>query len=228
MTVRKILAGLMCAVAPLALPAPAQAQVSSGEPAHASVVRAPLVSGRYLLARLAVRAPSHASTYRRTYFKLWTSSRGCTTRNLVLIKESRVRATVGSRCVVRAGRWVSWYDGLVFTVPSRLDIDHVVPLHEAWMSGAWSWTVLKRTHYANDLGLSWSLDAVSAHSNRSKGDRDPAHWLPIRSVCAYAIHWVAIKYRWRLTIDTAERATLARLLAGSCGAIRVPLPSRGS
>ena len=123
---------------------------------------------------------------------------------------------------------MSWYDGLIFTVPSGLDIDHVVPLHEAWMSGAWSWTALKRTHYANDVGLSWSLDAVSAHANRSKGDRDPAHWLPTRSVCAYAIHWVAIKYRWRLTVDAAEKATLTRLLAGRCGAIRVALPARGA
>jgi hypothetical protein len=65
------------------------------------------------------------------------------------------------------------YDGVTTTNPSKFDIDHVVPLGEAWVSGARKWTTAKRTTYANDLGYAWSLDAVTAHSNRSKGDRDP-------------------------------------------------------
>jgi hypothetical protein len=123
---------------------------------------------------------------------------------------------------------VSWYDGVTTTSPSTFDIDHVVPLEQAWVSGGRKWTSAKRTRYANDLGFAWTLDAVTAHSNRSKGDRDPAAWLPPRNHCAYAIHWVAIKYRWGLSIDSTERTELAKILVGTCGARTVPLPRRAS
>ena len=64
----------------------------------------------------------------------------------------------------------------------------MVPLNEAWQSGAWKWTAAKRQAYANDLGYKASLIAVSASSNRSKGDREPQAWMPTRPgyQCAYA------------------------------------------
>ena len=123
---------------------------------------------------------------------------------------------------------MSWYDGVVTTNPSTFDIDHVVPLHEAWVSGARSWGDGKRERYANDLGWNLSLDAVTAHSNRSKGDRDPAGWLPTDHLCRYAHHWVKIKYRWALTIDAAEKNELTSLLSGSCGGSSLKVPSRAS
>ena len=42
----------------------------------------------------------------------------------------------------------------------------------------------------------------------------------------YAIIWVQVKYRWRMTMDTAERAKLSSILSGTCGSRTVTIPSR--
>jgi hypothetical protein len=104
--------------------------------------------------------------------------------------------------------------GRSFTNASGLDIDHLVPLEEAWASGARSWSPSQREAYANDLTEVRTLVAVSAHANRSKGDQDPAHWLPDEHRCRYVNQWVVVKLRWSLTVDKAEKAALARVAAG--------------
>ena len=68
--------------------------------------------------------------------------------------------------------------------PSDVDIDHVVALKEAWDSGARSWSSVNRKRYANDLGYSGTLVAVTDNVNASKGDRDVAQWLPSRRIAA--------------------------------------------
>ena len=141
-----------------------------------------------LLARLETAA-EHPSGYERALFVHWVDADhdGCTTRSEVLIAESRTTAQVGAQCAV-TGSWRSVYDGVITTKPSSLDIDHVVPLKEAWDSGAWEWTPSGRRRFANDLGDWRALRAVTAASNRSKGDKDPAQWLPPLTSfrCTYA------------------------------------------
>jgi hypothetical protein len=187
-------------------------------------------TGEQLLAKLSVRAESHNSTYARTRFKHWSDldGDGCKTRDQVLIAESTIQATVSTRCNVTAGRWVSWYDDTVWTDDADVDIDHVVALAEAWGSGAWDWTGAKRERFANDLAFAWSLDAVTDNLNQSKGSRDPADWLPPRHTCKYARHWVAIKYRWRLSINTAEHTALAGILDDTCGDMEITVPKRAT
>jgi hypothetical protein len=51
--------------------------------------------------------------------------------------------------------------------------------------------------------------------NQSKGDRDPAEWMPQYGKCRYLREWVAIKLRWSLKVNQAERLRLAEL-AGGC------------
>lgn len=104
------------------------------------------------------------------------------------------------------------YDQVWVTSASSLDVDHMLPLAEAWDSGAAAWSAARREAYANDQGAPNSLIAVSGSSNRAKADRDPADWLPVPADrCTYAADWVADKLRWRLTADPAERDTLSRL-----------------
>lgn len=142
---------------------------------------------------------------------------GCDTRDEVLIDESQSPAQVDPyRCQIVAGDWVSLYDGYETTDASELDIDHVVALGEAWRSGAADWRPEQRAAFANDLDDPATLVAVTAATNRSKGDRDPADWQPPNrdGWCAFAGAWVNVKVRWDLTADEAEVETLRNMLVG--------------
>ena len=150
--------------------------------------------------------------YQRTSFRHWVDADkdGCSTRNEVLLDEAFLAPEQTAPCRLTGGEWYSAYDNLYISSPGGLDIDHLVPLAEAWDSGASQWTPAEREAYANDLGDERSLIAVSARSNRSKADQDPAQWLPTFEPyrCQYLTDWVATKMRWQLAVDTAERATL--------------------
>ncbi|MFF2522460.1 HNH endonuclease family protein [Streptomyces liangshanensis] len=156
--------------------------------------------------------------YQRASFRHWIDADrdGCNTRMEVLIAESRTTPVIESGCKVISGDWYSAYDGVTVTAPGGLDVDHMVPLAEAWDSGASSWTAQRRQDYANDLGAPNSLIAVTAKTNRSKADQDPAEWLPSRDVCDYTQMWVGTKLRWGLMTDAAEQNELRRL-AETCG-----------
>ena len=159
--------------------------------------------------------------YKRDLFKHWTDddSDSCNTREEVLIQESRTPAQVDAYgCKVIAGDWFSEYDGLMHTDPAELDIDHFIPLKEAWDSGAWSWTSAQRQRFANDLSDSRSLIAVTARENRSKSDKDPSNWIPKRSaaLCTYLSDWVAVKARWNLSMDSSEWGRVKNLLTKNC------------
>lgn len=154
--------------------------------------------------------------YDRDLFNHWVDADGdgCDTRDEVLISEADDAPTVGSSCSISGGRWYSYYDGVSQTSASALDIDHMVPLAEAWDSGASSWSSAEREAYANDLGDSRSLIAVTAGENRSKGDQDIAEWLPSGDNCRYLREFVAVKVRWGLSVDSAEKSAMSSLASG--------------
>ena len=162
----------------------------------------------------------HDSGYEREYFKHWVDADGdgCDTRKEVLLAEALQMPSVGASCGLDDGYWISRYDELIEEGSgSGFDVDHLVPLKEAWESGAHDWTAEMRELYANDLAHENALIAVSASSNRSKGARDPHTWLPpdIAQHCWYAAAWIEVKAIWNLTVDSAEKATLEVILA-SC------------
>jgi hypothetical protein len=154
--------------------------------------------------------------YSRDLFRHWVDADGdgCDTRDEVLISEAEDAPTVGSGCSLSGGRWYSYYDGVYQTSASALDIDHMVPLAEAWDSGARSWSSGRRESYANDLGDSHSLVGVTAAVNRSKGDQDVAEWLPSINHCRYIKDWVTAKIRWGLSQDSSEKAALQDVASG--------------
>lgn len=181
-----------------------------------------------MLKKIPLRPEASAATYQRAYFGGWTTRGGCTTRQRVLTDESRRGSAAG--CSVRRGSWLSAYDGRRTKNPSSLDIDHLVPLGQAWVSGASRWTAGTRIRYANDLGYPGTLRAVSAWSNRSKGDRDPAQWLPPRRIhrCKYIGTWIAVKYRWQMSADRAERRVLRRYVKDCARKADVKIPRRAT
>ncbi|MEV6574858.1 HNH endonuclease family protein [Streptomyces sp. NPDC051577] len=210
-TVMRAAAAMALAVFPLSLSTPAQAR---------AVVPEVLPIG---VAVSALQVADESRTgYTRTAFKHWTAgdnpSDGCNTRAEVLISEAIAAPEVGPRCSLTGGTWSSYYDETAVDGAGGLDIDHMVPLAEAWDSGASGWTAARREAYANDQGQASSLVAVTARSNRQKADQDPAEWLPpaAGALCRYASEWTATKLRWGLAVDALEQDRLYDLAAG-CG-----------
>ncbi len=158
-------------------------------------------------------------TYNRDQFGDWVDADGdCqNTRAEVLLRQSitAVTYTDSHHCTVDSGLWVDPYLGDTVYKASELDIDHVVPLAECFRSGAWAWSDSLKKEYANSLEPGHLL-AVSASANRSKGDKDPAAWLPKNSafIQTYAKLWISVKLHWHLSMQKEEEARLENILAG--------------
>ena len=162
-------------------------------------------------------AEDKTTGYNRSAFKHWIDAdkNGCYTRAEVLIAEALVKPKIGPKCKLTGGKWLSTYDGKTITNASLLDVDHMVPLAEAWRSGAWKWSAAQRQAFANDLENSEALIAVTLSTNRSKGDKDPALWMPSIDQCTYTQNWIAIKDKYSLTVDSGEAEKLNSLIS-SC------------
>jgi Protein of unknown function (DUF1524) len=194
-------------------------------PAQAQAQAAPDVAfvAETILLRDAVEALVVADEvrdgYERTKFRHWIDidGDGCNTRAEVLLNEATTPPDTSGRCTITGGSWHSYYDDVTVTEARGLDIDHMVPLAEAWDSGAFDWTAQRRQDYANDLDEPRALVAVTARSNRSKADQDPTDWMPPHEPghCTYITDWVTVKTRWRLHVDANERNSL-RNGAGDC------------
>lgn len=152
---------------------------------------------------------------------------GCNQRDDVLLRDAlpgttRIQRQGACDHDVLAGTWTDPYTGdrLTFTdlkdqsQAQAIQIDHVVALAEAWVSGASSWSDRRRPRFANDLE---GLVASSGPVNASKGAFDPAAWRPKKAYqCSYASRWIQVKHRWGLAVDDSESRALAEML-GTCG-----------
>ena len=147
---------------------------------------------------------------RESLFGTWQDQdHDCRNTRAEILQQSSIGPAEGG-CSILAGQWYDPYTGDTVRQPRELDIDHIVPLREAWLSGAWKWTQEQRQAYANAPEI---LIAVGKHANRSKGDRDPAEWLPSNQTYRreYARRWAAIKVKYHLAADPRERDALGEL-----------------
>ncbi|MFD7444488.1 HNH endonuclease family protein [Streptomyces sp. NPDC059909] len=198
-------AALACATTLLSAPA-----ANAAPPAPVSAAAA-----RTYLSSLTVKAEGSSTGYSRDLFPHWiTQSGACNTREVVL-KRDGSNVVQDSSCAAVSGSWYSPYDGATWYAASDVDIDHIVPLAEAWRSGANSWSTSTRQSFANDLTRP-QLIAVTDNVNQAKGDQDPAEWMPSRTSyhCYYARMWVHTKYYWNLSVDSAEKSALQSVLNG--------------
>ena len=183
-------------------------------PALATPPNIPSVdTARSELASLTVASESTQTGYSRDLFPHWITQSGtCNTREVVL-KRDGTNVVTDSACAATSGSWKSPYDGATWTLASDIDIDHVVPLSEAWKSGAASWTTSRRQAFANDLSGP-QLIAVTDNVNQAKGDKDPAAWKPPLTsyYCTYAKMWVRTKKNWGLTLQSSEKTALTGML----------------
>ncbi|MFI2075102.1 HNH endonuclease family protein [Streptomyces triculaminicus] len=193
--------------------------VPAGNPAARTTVRRdlpeppPASVAREELAELVVEAPHSMDGYSRAKFPHWIKQMGtCDTREVVLSRDGG-NVRTDSECRAVSGTWTSAYDGKVLGAASQVDIDHMVPLANAWRSGADGWDTGKRKAFANDL-TNPQLIAVSAGSNRSKGDQSPDQWQPPLASywCTYARAWTHVKHLYRLRVTQPEQAALVNML----------------
>ncbi|MFD9964874.1 HNH endonuclease family protein [Amycolatopsis sp. NPDC058986] len=200
--------------------APAQAADTRSTAAPS---RSPVPEGaRAQLEQLRIAPRSSMGDYDRKKFPHWIDQgHGCNTRELVL-KRAGTNVKAGADCNPTAGTWRSPYDNATWAKPGDLDIDHLVPLGHAWVSGAKSWTTERRQQFANDLDRP-QLVAVTSSVNREKSDKAPDEWKPplVSFWCTYATDWIAVKHFYDLTITAAEKQALALMLGkGTCPASR--------
>jgi hypothetical protein len=196
----------------------------------AATAQAPPSAGaaRRQLSELKVRPASSMAGYSREEFPHWSDAQefgwrlpggtpdpeSCDARDAALIRDGR-EERVEAYCDVASGSWFDPYGGQTYADPEDIDIDHIVPLANAWRSGASSWSTTKKESFAN---VPRDLLSVDDSLNQSKGDKGPEAWKPPRRAywCVYAKRWIGIKHYWDLSVTGAERTALKQML-GRCG-----------
>lgn len=179
------------------------------------------------LERLRVEPRTKSSTYRRAaYGDGWVDvdRNGCSTRADILyasVDRSRPHRKITRRgCdhVMIAGTWQDPYTGKTLTFTNMLEqgqaqaiqIDHIVPLYEADVSGSAGWSRERKINFANDPA---NLMAVDGPTNQSKQAKDPAAWRPRAAFqCDYARRYIAVKVTYDLAVDPSEKAALGDML----------------
>ncbi|HKS45303.1 MAG TPA: HNH endonuclease family protein [Amycolatopsis sp.] len=170
-------------------------------------------TARAELAQLVVHARGSMQGYSRDKFPHWEMISGeCDTRETVLKRDGQ-NVQTDAKCEAVSGSWRSPYDGATWTKPSDVDIDHLVPLGQAWESGAAQWSTDRRKELANDLTHP-QLFAVTDNVNQAKGDKAPDEWRPPLESdwCAYAVDWIEVKSYYQLTVIEAEKSALSDML----------------
>ena len=163
---------------------------------------------------IAERDPGLPS-YDRDHFAGWIDSDGdcVNTRHEILQSEAASFSMNAEGCAVASGEWFDPYTNRTFTDPRDLDVDHVVALADAWVSGAWAWADELLDRFANDFG---NLNAIAAGENRSKSARGPAEYSPSApaATCDYLVQYATVKIRWELAITPHDFDVVATGLAG--------------
>ncbi|MDP9475739.1 MAG: HNH endonuclease family protein [Actinomycetota bacterium] len=201
---------------------PAGIRTDEGNSPDAAPPAASPAEASETLGKLEVAPPGSMAGYSRERFPHWSDaqengwdapSTSCNVRDAALIRDGEA-VEVGDGCDVSSGEWLDPYTGSTYADPSEIDIDHVVPLAEAWRNGASSWDEARRERYANDPDV---LLSVEDNANQSKGDKGPEAWKPPREAvwCDYATQWIGIKEGYDLTVDEREKAALEEML-GTC------------
>lgn len=166
--------------------------------------------------RVAAKGPQ--TGYDRSLFPHWAVvSSPCTARQYVLVRDGH-NVVTDSNCQPTSGSWYSTYDNVNWSGSvSQISVDHMVPLSEAWKTGAASWTTDRRRAFANDVN-SPQLWPVTTTINSAKGDKDPSQWMPPNTAihCSYVKAWVNVKYRYSLTVTSAEKSSIQSTINNRC------------
>ena len=161
------------------------------------------------------RAPKTGYT-REEFYNGWPTVDGCSLRQRIIRREFGETAVLDG-CTVAAGEFDEPYTGehrkyATKTEISKIQIDHVVALSDAWQKGAQNLTYDERNKLATDP---LNLLAVDGVANQQKSDGDAATWLPSNKKfrCQYVARQVSVKYRYGLWVTEAEKQAILKVLS---------------
>lgn len=170
------------------------------------------------LNELEVKGRAPKTGYSRDAFgNGWSLINGCSTREIILYRDL-TSTIVSDECTIESGVLNDSYTGTIILFSrsdsSKVQIDHVVALSDAWQKGAQRLTFEQREQLANDP---LELIAVSGKENQVKGDADAATWLPPNKDfrCEYVARQIAVKKKYSLWITSTEKNAMADVIS-SC------------
>lgn len=169
-----------------------------------------------ILEKLEVKGRAPKTGYKREeFYSGWPTVDGCNLRQRIIKREFGDTAVLDG-CTVVAGEFDEPYTGehRVFTERSqisKIQIDHVVALSDAWQKGAQYMEKEVRYNIATDP---LNLLAVDGAANEQKSDGDAATWLPVNKKfrCQYVARQVSIKYKYGLWVTEAEKEAISNVL----------------
>lgn len=170
------------------------------------------------LAELPVKEKESGEDYERSLFSSsWASWRDCNVRQKILNRDLTNITLADNDCTVTSGTLIDPYSGKTLelttksAVSSKVQIDHVVALSNAWQTGAKYLTKEERKALAND---DLELIAVSSKDNQEKSDGDASEWLPENKSfqCPYVARQIAVKLKYRLWITPTEKSAMTEVL----------------
>jgi len=137
----------------------------------------------------------------------------------VLLQKSTKTMEIGSGHICKAitGLWKDAYTGEKYTEAGNVDIDHIVAIKDAWVSGASDWTLEERSRFYNDTE---NLVIAGKRLNISKGARSPSEWdFNFKSditKCSYFITYIKIKNKYNLSYSEDDIEYLDDYANDSC------------
>jgi hypothetical protein len=154
---------------------------------------------------------------RRKHFGTWIvdgRTGSClNVRGVVLVRDSKAQVGMvpGNNCTVAEGKWLDPYSNKLFNSSKDIQIDHMVPLKHAYISGGWKWDAKIKCLYSNYMGYKGHLVSASGFENQSKSDSTPYSYLPPNPayVCTYLAEWLRIKLIWNLALIPPEVQAIA-------------------
>lgn len=142
--------------------------------------------------------PASILSYDRSeWLPKWGKSKLCGDTRSMVLQVNNLYSKKDS-CSFVVGKWLDFYDGTYITNPEKIDLDHLVSLNDADVSGGASWTTFQKRTFANDTT---NLVITSQRNNRSKSDKSPIAWQPKIHKCEYIIRYIKIKNKYKLLIS---------------------------
>lgn len=132
--------------------------------------------------------------------------------SLVLLDKDKKETTKKSEaCSIKSGKWIDSYSGEEIDSPSKIDIDHLVPLKAVAQSGGQKWSKEEKEQYANDYRV---LVVTSSQHNRSKGAKTPSEWMPPdkKFHCDYAKQYTGVVSKYNLNLTKKDKEILQKAL----------------